>query len=233
MMRVILQEDVPALGVVGDLVSVRDGYARNYLIPQGKAVFASVRSVNELDHQKRLAAHRRDQATEEARRSRGIIEKMSIAISAKTAPPQLDDDGKPVQDTLPKLFGSVTNRDLARVLAEQGVRVDRHRVTVEAPVRTLGKFSALVRLDGGVSAELPFWVIPEGGSDVEAAKREVEQMQKAARDEREAAEKAELERQQALAAAAEAEKVARQAAEAEAAAARDAADPVPEDDGLG
>lgn len=233
MMRVILQEDVPSLGVVGDLVSVRDGYARNYLIPQGKAVFASVRSVNELDHQRRLAAHRRKQATEDAEKSKGVIEKMSIAIAAKTAPPQLDDEGNPIQDTLPKLFGSVTNRDLARVLGEQGVKVDRHRVSLDAPARTLGKYSARVRLDGGIVADLPFWVIPEGADDVEAAKREVEAMQAAAKAEAEAAAKAEAERQQALAAAAEAEKQAREEAEAAAAAARDATTSDEEDDGLG
>lgn len=217
MMRIILQEDVPNLGVVGDLVSVRDGYARNFLIPKGKAVFASVRSVNELDHQKRLAAHRREQATEEAQKSRTTIEKLSIAISAKTAPPQLDDDGNPIEDTLPKLFGSVTNRDLAKVLAEQGVKVDRHRVSITSAVRTLGRFVASVRLDGGIVAELPFWVIPDGSKDVEAAKRDVEARQTAAREEREAAQRAEIEKQQALAAAAEAEKAAREAQSAEAA----------------
>ncbi|MEO1228151.1 MAG: 50S ribosomal protein L9 [Myxococcota bacterium] len=216
MMRVILQEDVPNLGVVGDLVQVKDGYARNFLIPKGKAVFASVRSVNELDHQKRLAAHRREQATAEAQKSKTSIEQMSIAITAKTAPPQLDDEGNPIQDTLPKLFGSVTNRDLARVLAGQDVKVDRHRVTLEAPVRTVGKFSANVRLDGGIVAKLPFWVIPEGSEDVEAAKRDVEERQQAAEAEAAAAAQAEIEKQQALAAAAEAEKVAREAAAAEA-----------------
>ncbi|MBX2813948.1 MAG: 50S ribosomal protein L9 [Myxococcales bacterium] len=216
MMRVILQEDIPSLGVVGDLVHVKDGYARNFLIPKGKAVFASVRSVNELDHQKRLASHRREQATSEARKSKTTIEKLSIAISAKTAPPQLDDEGNPILDTLPKLFGSVTNRDLARVLAEQGIRVDRHRISVDAPIRTVGKFSAKVRLDGAITATLPVWVVPEGVDDIEAAKRDVEAKQQAARDEREAAARAELERQAAMAAAAEAEKAARQAAAQEA-----------------
>lgn len=215
MMRVILQEDIPHLGVVGDLVQVRDGYARNFLIPKGKAVFASVRSVNELDHQKRLAAHRREQATAEAQKSKTTIEKMSLAVSAKVAPTQLDDEGNPIQDTLPKLFGSVTNRDIAKVLAEQNVKVDRHRVTLQGPIRTLGKFAASVRLDGGIIATLPIWVIPQGAHDVEAAKREVEEMQNQAREEQEAEARAELEKQAALAAAAEAEKAAREAAQAE------------------
>ncbi|MEL6188159.1 MAG: 50S ribosomal L9 C-terminal domain-containing protein, partial [Myxococcota bacterium] len=102
------------------------------------------------------------------------------------------------------------------VHAGQDVKVDRHRVTLEAPVRTVGKFSANVRLDGGIVAKLPFWVIPEGSEDVEAAKRDVEERQQAAEAEAAAAAQAEIEKQQALAAAAEAEKVAREAAAAEA-----------------
>ena len=214
----------PSLGVVGDLVQVKDGYARNFLIPKGKAVFASVRSVNELGHQKRLAAHRREQATAEAQKSKSSIEQMSVAIGAKIAPPPLDDDGNPMTDTLPKLFGSVTNRDLARLLSEQGVKVDRHRVHIEEHVGTVGKFMSSVRLDGGIVAKLPFWVIPEGSEDVEAAKRDVEGRQVAAKEEAEAAIRAEIEREQAMAAAAEAERQAREAAEAEAANAEAEAD---------
>ena len=180
MMRVILKEDVPNLGVVGDLVTVKDGYGRNYLIPQGKAVFASVRSVAELDHQKRLASHRRKQATAEAEKSRGVIEGLSVVMSAKVAPPQLDDDGNLVQEKLQRLFGTITNRDIAKVLAGEGIKVDHRRVTVKDSVRTVGKFAAGVRLDGGVEAELPFWVIPEGAADVEAEKARVEAAQEAA-----------------------------------------------------
>ena len=229
MMRVILQEDIAQLGVVGDLVQVKDGYARNFLIPKGKAVFASVRSVNELDHQKRLAAHRREQATVEARKSKDRIESLSIAISAKTAPPQLDDEGNPIEEVLPKLFGSVTNRDLARVLAEQGVKVDRHRVALSEPARTLGRFEASIRLDGAITAKLPFWVIPEGVDDVEAAKRDVEGRQTAAREEAEAAARAEEEKAQALAAAAAAEKAAQQAASAAAEAEAETEDEGPDE----
>lgn len=187
MMKIILKEDVPNLGVVGDLVSVRDGYGRNYLIPQGKAVFASVRSVGELDHQKRLAAHRRAQATAEANKSKSSIEQMQVVMQAKVAPPQMNDDGELVHEKLQRLFGTITNRDIAKVLRDSGVKADHRRVTLVDTIRTVGKYVAKVRLDGGVEAKLPFWVIPEGAADVEAEKKRVEAAQEAAKKEREEA----------------------------------------------
>ena len=187
MMKVILTEDVPNLGVVGDLVTVRDGYGRNFLIPQGKAVFASVRSVAELDHQKRLAQHHRAQATAEAQKSKSVIEGLSVCMSAKVAPPQLNDDGEPIEEKLQKLFGSITNRDIAKVLRDSKIKIEHRRVSLPEPVRSVGKFEARVRLDGGVIAVLPFWVIPEGADDVEAEKERVEAAQEAARLEAEEA----------------------------------------------
>ncbi len=192
MMKIILTEDVPHLGVVGDLVTVRDGYGRNYLIPQGKAVFASVRSMAELDHQKRIAQHRRAQATEQAEKDKAVIEGLSVCMSAKVAPPQLGDDGEPIEEKLPKLFGSITNRDIAKVLRDSDIKVEHRRVALPEPVRTVGKFNARVRLDGGVIAVLPFWVIPEGAEDVEAEKERVELAQEAARIEAEEAARAAL-----------------------------------------
>lgn len=187
MMRVILQEDVAGLGVVGDLVNVRDGYGRNFLIPQGKAVFASVRSVNELDHQKRLASHRRKQATAQAEIGRRKIESLSVVLQAKVAPPQMSDDGTPIVEKLQKLFGSITHRDLANVLSTSDVKVDHRRISINEQVRTVGRYVATVRLDGGVAATLPFWVIPEGAADVESEKKRVEAAQESAKKEREAA----------------------------------------------
>lgn len=199
MMKIILQEDVPNLGVVGDLVSVRDGYARNYLIPQGKATFASVRSVRQLDHQKRLAAHHRKQATAVAEQQKQQVEGLSVVMKAKVAPPPLGEDGEPIQELLPKLFGSITNRDITKVLKDSGIQIPGHRrVTLKEHVRTVGKFEAKVRLDGGIVASLPFWVIPESAEDVETEKKRVEQAQIDARE----AERKALEEEQAKFAAA-------------------------------
>jgi large subunit ribosomal protein L9 len=203
MMKVILQEDVPNLGVVGDLVTVRDGYGRNYLIPQGKAVFASVRSIHELEHQKRLAAHRRKQATAAAELARRRIEGLSVVMQAKVAPPQMGDDGQPILEKLQKLFGSITTRDIATFLGSSDVKIDHRRVVLSEPVRTVGKYIATIRLDGGVLATLPFWVIPEGAGDIESEKKRVEAAQEAYRKEREA----QLAAEKAAAAAAEKERL--------------------------
>lgn len=186
MMKVILQEDVSNLGVVGDLVTVRDGYGRNFLIPQRKAVFASVRSIAELEHQKRLAAHRRMQATASAELGRRRIENLSVCMAAKVAPPTMSDEGTPVLEKLQRLFGSITTRDIANVLTSSDVKVDHRRISLSEPIRTVGKYAATVRLDGGVIATLPFWVIPEGATDIEAEKKRVEAAQVAARKDQEA-----------------------------------------------
>lgn len=189
MMRVILQEDVPNLGEVGELVAVRDGYARNFLIPQGKAVFASMRSMRELEHQKRVAAFRRTKLVGEAEAARQTVEKLAICMHAKVAATPAR-EGEPEAERLQRLHGSITNRDLVRVLGDAGVKTDHRRVTLAEPVRTVGKFSASIRLDGGLNVEFPFWVIPEGAGDVEAEKKRVEAAQEAARKAREEARQA-------------------------------------------
>ena len=181
MMNVILREDVPHLGVVGDLVTVKDGYGRNFLIPQRKAELASPRSVKELTHQKRLAAHNREKATVQAETDKTKIEQLVVVITAKTAPAPLNENGEPVEVLLPKLFGAVTNRSLTGILKESGFDVDHRKVTLpdHSRVTTVGKFTCDVRLNGGVVAKLPFWVVPEGSEDVDAEKAKVEAAQKA------------------------------------------------------
>lgn len=230
MMKIILQEDVPGLGVVGDLVSVRDGYGRNYLLPEGKAIFASVRSIRELEHQRRLAAHRRKQATAAGELNRRRIESLAICMQAKVAPPQIGEDGQPILEKLQKLFGSITTRDLSQVLADSDAKVDHRRITISEPVRTVGKYVATIRLDGGITATLPFWVIPEGAADAESEKRRVEAAQEAARKEREA----QLAAERAALAAAEKErlrKLEQAKAEAEAAGGEAPSEASPSDEG--
>lgn len=197
MMKVILREDVPNLGTVGDLVRVRDGYGRNFLIPQGKAELASSSSIKMLEHQKRLAAHNRAKATAQAGTDKQKIEGLSVVMNARVAQ-ALGEQVK--EDTLQKLFGTITARDIGRVINEAGVTVDHRRITLTEPVRTVGKFTAKIRLDGGVVAALPIWVLPEGTTDVEAEKKRVEAAQESAK--KHAAEAAAAERAKAAAAAA-------------------------------
>ncbi|MFO0727385.1 MAG: 50S ribosomal protein L9 [Myxococcota bacterium] len=192
MMKVILKEDVQNLGVIGDLVRVRDGYGRNFLIPQGKAVLASARSVKELEHQKRIAAHNREKAKGVAGVHKTKIESLSIVLSAKVAHQA---GVVEAADTLQKLFGSITGKDLAKVFEAAGIALDHRRISLSDRVHTVGKYSAKIRLDGGIVAQVPFWVIPEGAPDIDAEKKRVEAAQaahKKAEEERIAAEKAKL-----------------------------------------
>ena len=145
-MQVILTADVDNLGKAGELVSVRPGYGRNYLVPRGLAVSATVRNKNRLDHEKavieRRVAKERATATE-------LATKMNIMT--------LQFERVVGEDE--KLFGSVTSRDIAEQLKRAGVEIDHRWVQLEAPVKALGKYEVPVRLSAGVVANLKFWVV--------------------------------------------------------------------------
>lgn len=145
-MQVILTQDVENLGKAGELVSVRPGYGRNYLVPRGFAVSATVRNKNRLDHEKavieRKVAKERATATELASRINGITLQFERMVG--------EDE---------KLFGSVTNRDITDQLKKAGIEIDHRWVQLESPVKALGKYETSVRLAAGVIATLKFWVV--------------------------------------------------------------------------
>lgn len=145
-MQVILTQDVAHLGKAGELVSVRPGYGRNYLVPRGFAVSATVRNKNRLDHEKavieRKVAKERASATEIANK----LNVMTLQFERMVG----EDE---------KLFGSVTNRDIAEQLKKAGVDLDHRWITLDAPVKALGKYEVSVRLAAGVIANLKFWVV--------------------------------------------------------------------------
>lgn len=144
-MRVILKEDVPNLGDAGQLVAVKPGYGRNFLIPRGKAILASEGSVRELEHQKRVAdaAHRKQVGVAKALADKVAATSVSIKREAG------EDD---------KLFGSVTNRDIVAALAEEGVEIDRLQLKLEEPIKAIGMFTVPVKLHREVTAELRVFV---------------------------------------------------------------------------
>jgi large subunit ribosomal protein L9 len=145
-MQIILTQDVENLGKAGELVSVRPGYGRNYLVPRGLAVSATVRNKNRLDHEKavieRKVSRERASATELAGRINGMTLQFERIVG--------EDE---------KLFGSVTNRDIAEQLKKAGIEIDHRWVQIEAPIKALGKYETSVRLVAGVSATLKFWVV--------------------------------------------------------------------------
>jgi large subunit ribosomal protein L9 len=143
--RVILQDNVQHLGKTGDIVKVRDGYARNFLVPRGLAVVADDRNVRRLNHQKRLAETRNFKALASAR-----VLAEQIAATAVTITKEAGEDNK--------LFGSVTNRDIAEALAADGFKVDRKLIHIAEPIRTLGVKSVQVKLHADIESALTVYV---------------------------------------------------------------------------
>src|SRR3990170_1169449 len=124
-MQVILLEDVPALGKVGDQVKVSDGYGRNYLIPQKKAILATEKGLKTLEHQKRLVQQRMGKTKKDAEKISQQIEALSCTFT-KT----VGESGK--------LFGSVTSMEIEEYLKENGIEVDRKKILLEEPLKSLG-----------------------------------------------------------------------------------------------
>jgi large subunit ribosomal protein L9 len=143
--RVILQDNVQHLGKTGDIVKVRDGFARNFLVPRGLAVVADDRNVRRLNHQKRLAETRNFKALASAR-----VLAEQIAATAVTITKEAGEDNK--------LFGSVTNRDIAEALAADGFKVDRKLIHIAEPIRTLGVKSVQVKLHADIESALTVYV---------------------------------------------------------------------------
>ena len=148
MMEVILREDVKSLGKAGELVRVRPGYARNFLLPKGMAYEASEAN------KKRIAAETR------ARTTRLEAEKGEAqAFAARLAAVTVTLTGKAGEEG--KLFGSVTGQDIAEGLAQQGIQVDRRRIELEHPIKLLGFHTVRVRLHPEVHAEVRVQVVAE------------------------------------------------------------------------
>jgi large subunit ribosomal protein L9 len=143
--QVILNEDLPNLGRPGDVVRVRAGYARNYLLPRKLAVEANPRNLRAFEHQKRLAMSKREALRLQAMTEKEKIENLHLTLAAHAG-----EEGK--------LFGSVTNLDLERALHQQGCPIDRRRILLAEPINQLGEYSVTIRLQPEVDANLRFSV---------------------------------------------------------------------------
>ncbi len=145
-MQIILTQDVPNLGKAGELVSVKHGFGRNYLVPRGMAVSATAANVHRLEHDKRVIARKvaKERAGAESQAER--INVVTLQFDRSVG----DDD---------KMFGSVTSRDLTEQLKKAGVDVDHRQVLLEQPIKALGKYEVGVKLASGVTAMLKFFVV--------------------------------------------------------------------------
>ncbi len=147
-MKVILQQDVANLGRVGDVVRVRDGYGRNFLVPRGLAVVADERNVRRLEHQKRQAAAKAAKVLAAAQAAADRISQTAVSIRV-----QAGEEGR--------LFGAVTNRDIAEALAAEGVVVDRKQIELAEPIKQMGVFSVPIHLAPDVDAVVKVYVIQQ------------------------------------------------------------------------
>lgn len=140
-MRIILREEVPNLGKGGDVVTVRDGYGRNYLLPQGLALLATERNVKQIEHQKKVIAARNAKLAKDAQSVADRLGGLNVRISR-----QAGEGGK--------LFGSVSTRDIEEAVRALGVTIDRKKVVIEHPIKTTGEHTVEVKLGQGVTGKL-------------------------------------------------------------------------------
>lgn len=147
-MQVILRDALDKLGRAGDIVSVKPGYARNYLIPKGLAFEATDANVRRIEREKDKIEKRAAEQLSDARKRAAALEGVSVTFNARAG-----EEGK--------LFGSITNADIADKLAEQGVEIDRKQIVLDEPIKSLGVFSVPVRLHAEVQPEVKVWVIKE------------------------------------------------------------------------
>ena len=146
--EVILRDDVPNLGKIGDVVRVKPGYARNYLLPRGLAIEANSKNLRVLEHQKRVigVTAERDRKTAETQAKQ--VDGLEIRVQARAG-----EEGR--------LFGSVTNLDIERLLAARGVTVDRRRIQLDEPIKQLGTYRVVVQVGRDVRATVQ--VVVEAG----------------------------------------------------------------------
>jgi large subunit ribosomal protein L9 len=147
-MQVILRDRIENLGEAGDVVDVRPGYGRNYLIPKGLAYEATQANVRRIEAEKAAQGRRDADTLNAARQQASGIEGVSLTFNARAG-----QEGK--------LFGSITSGDIADKLAEQGVQIDRRQIELDEPIKSLGVHNVPVRLHPQVRPELKVWVIAE------------------------------------------------------------------------
>ena len=138
-MKVILKEDVNSLGAMGSIVDVANGYGRNYLIPRNLAVEANPKNIKQFEHQKNIILAKASKIRQSAESVAEKLSRMTVSIEAKAG----DED---------KLFGSVTSKDIAKLISGQGVEVDKRKIILDESIKRLGIHEITVKLHHDVSA---------------------------------------------------------------------------------
>ncbi|MCD6234405.1 MAG: 50S ribosomal protein L9 [Candidatus Marinimicrobia bacterium] len=147
-MKIILKENVENVGVAGDVVTVKDGYARNFLIPKGLAVQATRSNMKIAKELKKIEERKKTAAVDKARRLAEKLKNISLTTSVAAG----EDD---------KIFGSVTSQTIAELLAEKGYDVDKRHIVLNEPIKALGVYDIPIKLHSDVTAEVKLWVVKE------------------------------------------------------------------------
>lgn len=147
-MKVILRKNFDQLGKVGEIVNVKDGYARNFLIPRGVAYQATQGNIRALEEEKKQIQKRETKELEEAQKLAAEMEKVSVTIPVKVGEEE-------------KIFGTVTSQMIVDSLKEKGFEVDKRKVEITEPIKSLGIYSVVVKLHSNVTATVKTWVVRE------------------------------------------------------------------------
>ena len=147
-MEVILKEDIVNLGKIGEVVRVRDGYARNYLLPRGLVLIANKKNLKTFDHQKKLVADQKQKIMRQAQSAADQLTGVSLVI-----PMKVGEEGR--------LFGSVTNIQIEKALKAKGLNVDRRKIHLDEPIKTVGDYEVPVRLAADLTVPLKLSVVSD------------------------------------------------------------------------
>ena len=148
-MEVILKEDIANLGKIGELVRVRDGYARNYLLPRGLVLIANKKNLKTFDHQKKLVTDQKEKILRHAQGAADQLASVSLVIPVKVG-----EEGR--------LFGSVTSISIEKALKAKGLNVDRRKIHLDEPIKTAGDYEVPIRLSADLTVPLKVSVVSEG-----------------------------------------------------------------------
>ena len=147
-MKVILRKDFVSLGQIGDIIEVKEGYARNFLIPRKIAYTAHPGNLKALEEEKQNLSRKSEQELQNAEILAAKLEKVSVTI-----PVQVGEEDR--------IFGSVTNQMISEALAEKEFEIDKRKIEIEEPIKTLGIYSVNIKLHKNINAKIKAWVVRE------------------------------------------------------------------------
>lgn len=147
-MEVILRKDIPKLGKAGDIVKVKDGYARNYLIPKGLAILANQKNIRALENQRKIILAKAERERKKLESLAEKLEGISVTVYRKI----IEED---------RIFGSVSSIDIVNILKEQGIEVDKNQVILDEPIKKLGTFEVPIKLSSDKVVNIKVEVLEE------------------------------------------------------------------------